>query len=168
MANVESLSSVTLSFLSFRFGGWVGGGGKTQGKHTPKINKNFIPTGPPKITGKKGGKKLKKQGNPRRGKKRRKSQQKTKEEGQKEEMPKWINWALGGGCLSDPDTWRHQNRTIAIACDFRVDGGKSPEIPQNEWVSGSETAARNRKALATFHRTLASQCSIAFSCLGDR
>ena len=26
----------------------------------------------------------------------------------------------------------HQNRTIAIASDFRVDGAKSPEIPQKE------------------------------------
>ena len=62
----------------------------------------------------------------------------------------------------------HQNRTIAIASDFRVDGAKSPEIPQNEGVWGSEIAARNRKSLATFHRNLKSQCSIAFSCLGNR
>ena len=52
--------------------------------------------------------------------------------------------------------------------DFRVDGAKSPEIPQKEGVLGSEIAARNRKSLATFHRTLKSQCSIAFSCLGNR
>ena len=55
------------------------------------------------------------------------------------------------------DAWNepltHQNRTIAIASDFRVDGAKSPEIPQKEWVLGSEIAARNRKSLATFHRT---------------
>ena len=62
----------------------------------------------------------------------------------------------------------HQNRTIAIASDFRVDGAKSPEIPQKEGVLGSEIAARNRKSLATFHRTLKSQCSIAFSFLGNR
>ena len=62
----------------------------------------------------------------------------------------------------------HQNRTIAIASDFCVDGAKSPEIPQNEGVWGSEIAARNRRSLATFHRTLKSQCSIAFSCLGNR
>ena len=62
----------------------------------------------------------------------------------------------------------HQNRTIAIASDFRVDGAKSPEIPQKEGVLGSEIAARNRKSLATFRRTLKSQCSIAFSCLGNR
>ena len=57
---------------------------------------------------------------------------------------------------------------IAIASDFRVDGAKSPEIPQKEGVLGSEIAARNRKSLATFHRTLKSQCSIACSCLGSR
>ena len=49
--------------------------------------------------------------------------------------------------------------------DFRVDGAKSPEVPQKEGVSGSEIAARNRKSLATSHRTLTSQCSIALSCL---
>ena len=62
----------------------------------------------------------------------------------------------------------HQNRTIAIASDFRVDGAKSPEIPQQEGVLGSEISARNRRSLATFHRTLKSQCSIAVSCLGNR
>ena len=62
----------------------------------------------------------------------------------------------------------HQNRTIAIASDLRVDGAKSPEFPQKEVVLGSEIAARNRKSLATFHRTLKSQCSIAVSCLGHR
>ena len=41
-----------------------------------------------------------------------------------------------------------------MASDFRVDGAKSPEIPQKEGVLGSEIAARNRKSLATFHRTL--------------
>ena len=59
------------------------------------------------------------------------------------------------------------NRTIAIASDFRVDRPKSPEILQKEGVLGPEIAARNRKSLATFHRTLKSQCSIAFSCLDD-
>ena len=62
----------------------------------------------------------------------------------------------------------HQNRTIAIASDFRVDGAKSPEILQKEGVLGTEIAARNRRWLAIFHRTLKSQCSIAFSCLGNR
>ena len=62
----------------------------------------------------------------------------------------------------------HQNRTIAIASDLRVDGAKSPEIPQKEGVLGSEIAARNRRSLATFHRILKSQCIIAVSCLGNR
>ena len=61
-----------------------------------------------------------------------------------------------------------QNRTIAIASDFRVDGAKSPEIPQQEGVLGSEIAARNHRSLATFHRTLESQCSVAVSCFGNR
>ena len=47
----------------------------------------------------------------------------------------------------------HQNRTIAIASDFRVDGAKSPEIPQKARGSGSEIAAQNRKSLVTSHRT---------------
>ena len=54
-------------------------------------------------------------------------------------------------------TLTHQNRTIAIASDFRVDEAKSPEIPQKGVVSGSEIVTRNRKSLATFHRTLKSQ-----------
>ena len=58
-----------------------------------------------------------------------------------------------------------QNRTIAIASDFRVDGARSPEIPQKKGVWGSEIAIQNRKSLATFHRILKSQCSIALSCL---
>ena len=62
----------------------------------------------------------------------------------------------------------HQNRTIAIASDFRVHGAKSPEIPQQEGVLGSAIATRNRRSLATFHRTLKSQCIIAVSCLGNR
>ena len=33
---------------------------------------------------------------------------------------------------------------------------------------GSEIAARNRKSLATFHRTVKSQCNIALSCLRNR
>ena len=62
----------------------------------------------------------------------------------------------------------NQNRTIAIASDFRVDGAKSPAIPQKAGVLSSEIAVRNRKSLATFHRTLKSQRGIAFSCLGNR
>ena len=63
-------------------------------------------------------------------------------------------------------TLAHQNRTIAS--DLRVDGAKSAEIPQKEGVLGSEIVARNRRSLATFHRTLKSQCIIAVSCLGNR
>ena len=55
----------------------------------------------------------------------------------------------------------HHNRTIAIASDFRVDGAKSPEIPQKEGISASEIATRNRKSIATFHRTLRSQCKVS-------
>ena len=74
----------------------------------------------------------------------------------------WLNiWVLDCSLA-------HQNRTIAIASDFRVDGAKSPEIPQQEGVLGSEIAARNRRSLATFHRTLKSQCIIAASCFGNR
>ena len=62
----------------------------------------------------------------------------------------------------------HQNRTIAIASDFHVDGAQSPVFPQKEGVLGSEIAARNRRSLATFHRTLKSQCIIAVSCFGNR
>ena len=47
----------------------------------------------------------------------------------------------------------HQNRTIAIAGDFRVDGAKSPETPQRGGFRAREIAARNRKSLVTFHRT---------------
>ena len=55
----------------------------------------------------------------------------------------------------------HQNRTIAITSDFRIDGAKSPEIPQKEGAWGSEIATWNRKSLATFHRTLKSQCKVS-------
>ena len=75
---------------------------------------------------------------------------------------------LAGIALDFLVSLAHQNRTIAIASDFCVDGAKSPEIPQKEGVLGSEIAARNRRSLATFHRTLKSQCSIAFSCLRNR
>ena len=63
--------------------------------------------------------------------------------------------------------WRdfdaHQNRTIAIASNFRVDGAKSPEIRQKERVPSSEIATRNRKSLATLHHTLKSQCKVSQS-----
>ena len=67
-------------------------------------------------------------------------------------------WVLSLAALA------HQNRTIAIASDFRVDGAKSPESRKKEEGLGSEIAARNRQSLATFHSTLKLQCSIAFSC----
>ena len=44
----------------------------------------------------------------------------------------------------------HQNRTIAIASDFRVDGAKSPEILQKQGDLGSEIAAQNRKIASDF------------------
>ena len=56
-----------------------------------------------------------------------------------------------GFCQGKPQNLARQRiRTIAIASDFRVDGAKSPEIPQKEGVLGSEIATRNRKSLATF------------------
>ena len=53
----------------------------------------------------------------------------------------------------------HPNRTIAITSDFRVDGPKTPEIPQKEVLGlrDIDTAARNRKSLATLYRALKSQ-----------
>ena len=47
----------------------------------------------------------------------------------------------------------HQNRTIAIASDFRVDGAKSPEIPPRKsrdfwgprWTSQSQIANRKNR-----------------------
>ena len=61
----------------------------------------------------------------------------------------------------------HQNRTIVIASDFRVYGAKSPEIPQKEGVWGSEIAARNRKLLATFHRTLINRNAALLSLVSE-
>ena len=61
----------------------------------------------------------------------------------------------------------HQNRTIAIASGFRVDGAKSPEIPQREEVLGSEMAARNRKSLATFHRNLMNRNAALLSLVSE-
>ena len=46
----------------------------------------------------------------------------------------------------------HQNRTIAIASDCRVDAAKSERNSTEKGVLGSEIAARNRKLLATFLR----------------
>ena len=49
----------------------------------------------------------------------------------------------------------HQNRTIAIASDLRVDGAKSSKIPQKEEVSGSEIANRQRLSIAPLNRNAA-------------
>ena len=55
----------------------------------------------------------------------------------------------------------YQNCIIAIASDFHADRAKSPEIPQKAGVSGLEIATRNRKSLATFHRTDKLQCKVS-------
>ena len=61
----------------------------------------------------------------------------------------------------------HQSRTIAIASDLRVDGAKSPECPQKEWVFGlSEIGARNRKSrqrfsIAPLNRNAALLCLVS-------
>ena len=59
----------------------------------------------------------------------------------------------------------HQKRTIAIASDFRVDGAKWPEIPQKEWIRARKSQPKIAKSLATFHRTLTSQCKHCLICL---
>ena len=67
----------------------------------------------------------------------------------------------------------HQNRTIAIASDFRVGGAKSPEISQKEGVSAldrnaallslvSEIAAMS--GVRDGHRNRKSQKSLRFRC----
>ena len=86
----------------------------------------------------------------------------------------WYKTAL----LSPSESWTsaltksvrflaHQNRTFAIASDFRIDGAKSPEILQKEGVLGSEIAARNRKSPATFHRTLKNRNAALLSLLSE-
>ena len=77
-------------------------------------------------------------------------------------------WITLGPSAIGTQNLAHQNRTIAMASDFRVDGAKSPEISQKERVLGPEIAARNHRTQANFHRTLKLQCSIAFSCLRNR
>ena len=73
---------------------------------------------------------------------------------------------LHGGALKRVKRFARIRRCARIdSRDFRVDGAKSPDIPQKEGILGPEIAARNRKSLATFHRTLKSQCSIAFDLL---
>ena len=59
-----------------------------------------------------------------------------------------------------PTNLAHQNRTIAIASDSRVDGAKSSEILQKEGVLDSDIADRNRKSLVTFHRTLSRNAAL--------
>ena len=61
---------------------------------------------------------------------------------------------------------------MAIASDFRVDGAKSPEIPQEEGVSASEMiATQNRKSIATsiapLNRNAKSRKSLAISGVSD-
>ena len=65
-------------------------------------------------------------------------------------------------------TLAHQNRTIAIASDFRDDGAKSPECLQKGWVSGSEIAAQDSKSLVMLLRTTFNHSAalvITVSCL---
>ena len=51
----------------------------------------------------------------------------------------------------------HQSRTIAIASDFRVDGAKSPEVPQNEvvWAQKLQPEIAKRLSIATINRNSA-------------
>ena len=53
----------------------------------------------------------------------------------------------------------HQNRTIAIAIDFRVDGAKSPGVPQKKGFgaqkSQPEIADRQRLSIAPLNRNAA-------------
>ena len=65
--------------------------------------------------------------------------------------------------FSAPDL-AQQNRTITIASNFHVNGDRSQESLQQEWVLGLKIAARNREPLAPFHPTLKSQCSTTLSC----
>ena len=65
------------------------------------------------------------------------------------ELPFGTCWAFG--CFSDFDL-SAPNRTIAIDSDFRVDGAKIARTPAE--ISG--LGLRNRKSLATVHRTLKS------------
>ena len=44
----------------------------------------------------------------------------------------WETPVSGGQGGKSESLLAHQNRTIAIASDFRVDGAKSPEIPEKE------------------------------------
>ena len=53
---------------------------------------------------------------------------------------KWEAYRNANG--RSTESLAHQNRTIAIASAFRVDGAKSPEILQKQGVLGSEIAAQ--------------------------
>ena len=72
--------------------------------------------------------------------------------------------------VRDPELVRilaHQNRTIAIAGDFRVDGAKSPEnfIPQKEGVSASDKGIANFKGGVRNHNKGGCKRLLAFACV---
>ena len=67
-------------------------------------------------------------------------------------------WGLG---LSAP-----KSPNAEIASDFRVDGAKSPEIPQRGFALGNRSP--KSQIASAFHRTLKSQRGIALSCLQNR
>ena len=54
----------------------------------------------------------------------------------------------------------HQNRTIAIAGDFRVDGAKSPEILQKEGVSSGAEKGVITKGVFSLEKSLESLKSL--------
>ena len=62
----------------------------------------------------------------------------------------------------------HQNRTIAIASDSALTEPNRQKSRNMKGFWAQSIAARNRRSLATFHRTIKSQCIIAVSCLGNR
>ena len=63
--------------------------------------------------------------------------------------PKKVGQMLVSGCNLQK-CLEHQNRRIAIASDFRVDGARSPEIPQKEGVLGSDIAAPKSQITSDF------------------
>ena len=73
-------------------------------------------------------------------------------------------WKLLVLKIFDNRNLAHQNRTIASA----LTEPNRQKSRRKKRLLSSEIAARNRRSLATFHRTLTSQCIIAFSCLGNR
>ena len=71
-------------------------------------------------------------------------------------------------------TLAHQNRTTAIASDFRIDGAKSLEIPQEEMVLGlrsrnskSQIASGSGLSIAPLNRNAKSPKSLAISGVRD-